>query len=199
MDNRTSNGILAGNPLFRLGLGVCPALAVTTCASAALGMGVATACVLVCSSLVAFVLGKVVSEKGAVATWIMVTACFATVAQFILKGWFPELANELGIFVPLIAVSSLLLSRADFASNNSFGAAMGDALGMGVGYIIAMTLVGVVREILGKGTIFGSDLLPFTPMTLVALPAGGFIVLGLLMGCWNALTAKKNGKEETQA
>ena len=199
MDNRTSNGILAGNPLFRLGLGVCPALAVTTCASAALGMGVATACVLVCSSLVAFVLGKVVSEKGAVATWIMVTACFATVAQFILKGWFPELANELGIFVPLIAVSSLLLSRADFASNNSFGAAMGDALGMGVGYIIAMTLVGVVREILGKGTIFGSSLLPFTPMTLAALPAGGFIVLGLLMGCWNALTAKKNGKEETQA
>ena len=199
MDNRTSNGILAGNPLFRLGLGICPALAVTTCAQAALGMGVATACVLVCSSLVAFVLGKVVSEKGAVATWIMVTACFATVAQFILKGWFPELASELGIFVPLIAVSSLLLSRADFAANNSFGAAMGDALGMGVGYIIAMTLVGIVREILGRGTLFGSDLLPFTPMTLAALPAGGFIVLGLLMGCWNALMAKKNGKEETQA
>lgn len=199
MDNKTANGILAGNPLFRLGLGLCPALAVTTCASTALGMGVATACVLLLSSLAAFALGKIASEKGAIATWIMVTACFATLAQFILKGWFPTLAADLGIFVPLIAVSSLLMSRADFAACHSFGTAMGDALGMGIGYIVAMTLVGVVREILGRGTLFGADLLPFTPVPLAALPAGGFIVVGLLMGCWNALMTKKNGKEETRA
>lgn len=188
---------IAANPLFRLGLGVCPALAVTTCASTALGMGIATACALVCSSLVAWALGRFVSEKGAIATWMMVTACFATVAQMVLKGLFPELAAEMGIFLPLIAVSTLLLSRADFAANNSFSEAMMDACVMGIGYVVAITLVGIVRELLGSGAIFGAEILPVSPVTLAALPAGGFIVLGLLMGIFNALTAKKNGKEET--
>lgn len=196
MDNRFMKGILSENPLFRLALGVCPALAVTTYAASALGMGVATACVLVCTSIVTFLLGKVVSEKGILATFLMVSACFATVAQLFIQAGFPDLANEAGIFLPLIAVNCLILNRADFAANNNFLDTVGDAFGMGIGYICAMTIVGIVRELLGRGTIFGANVLPVSPVILMILPAGGFIALGLLMSIFNAILGRKEEKKE---
>lgn len=205
MDNNNLTGRFAAglwneNPLFRLGLGLCPALAVTTRAANGLGFGIAAACALVCTSIVSALIGRLTDEKGRLPVYLMIAACFATVADLVLKGWFPALSGELGIFVPLIAVSCLLLSRADYAANNGFGAAIGDAVGMGIGYIIAMTVLGIVRELLGYGTVFGKTILPaaYNPMVLVILPAGGFLALGLLMGICNAILGKKPEKEETQ-
>ena len=202
MDKNTSNGgllngIVSANPLLRLALGLCPALAVTTTALNGLGMGVATACTLVCTSIITFLLGRIVSEKGRIAVFLMVNAAFATVVQLVLKAGFPGLDAALGIYVPLIAVNCLLLSRAEFACDNGFGATFADAVGMGVGYICAMTVVGIVRELLGKGTLFGATVLPGSPVLLMALPAGGFLAVGLLMGIFNAIVGKKDKKEET--
>ena len=202
MDKNTSNGgllngIVSANPLLRLALGLCPALAVTTTAANGLGMGIATACALVCTSIITFLLGRIVSEKGRIAVFMMVSAAFATVAQLVLKAAFPALSAALGIYVPLIAVNCLLLSRAEFASENGFGATLADAIGMGIGYICAMTVVGIVRELLGQGTLFGAAVLPATPVVLMALPAGGFLAVGLLMGIFNAIVGKKDKKEET--
>jgi len=192
-----TDGMLWKNPLFRLGLGICPALAVTVTAANALGMGIATACVLVCTSLVASLLGYVVSEKGNAAVFALVSAVFATVAQMILKGWMPSLGAELGIFVPLIAVSTLILGRAgDFAAKHNPAEAVLDAAGMGIGYIVAITLVGIVRELFGQGSVFGLSILPagYDKMVMMTLPAGGLLVLGLLMGVCNAAMGKR-GKE----
>ena len=191
------DGVLGGNPLLRLGLGLCPALAVTTRAANGLGLGVATACVLVCTSLVASLLGKVVSEKGRLPVFLLVSALFATVARMILRGWFPALSESLGIYAPLIAVSCLILSRADFAAERGPASAVADAVGMGVGYICGMTLLGVLRELIGCGTIFGAAILPagYEPMLMLVMPAGGFLALGILMGIFNAISAK-NGKKE---
>ena len=204
MDNnnlggRFAAGLLNENPLFRLGLGICPALAVTTHAATGLAMGVATACALVCTSVVAALFGRFTNETGRLPVYLMIAACFATVADLILKANYPDLSASLGIFVPLIAVSCLLLSRAEYAGDHGFGATIGDALGMGVGYVIAMTVLGIVRELIGHGTVFGANVLPAacSPMVMMALPAGGFMALGLLMGICNAVLGKKDEKEGT--
>ena len=202
MGGLITNGLLSENPLLRLGLGICPALAVTTRAANGLGLGLTTCCVLVCTSLLASLLGYVTSEKGRVAVFMLLSALFAAIAQMVLKGWFPALSAELGIFVPLIAVNSLILCRAeDFAANNNPAAALADAVGMGLGYTAALTVVGIVRELIGKGAIFGKAILPagFEPMVMMALPAGGFLACGLLMGICNAVLAKSKKKEGAKA
>ena len=191
------NGILGENPLLRLGLGLCPALAVTTRAANGLGLGIATACALVCTSVVAALLGRILSEKGRLPVFMLVSACFATLAQMVLKGWAPALSGALGLYAPLMAVSCLILSRANFAAERGFAAAVADAVGMGLGYICAMTLLGILRELIGCGTVFGRAVLPagYEPMLLLVMPAGGFLALGLLMGIFNALSGKRGKKE----
>lgn len=194
-----SGGILAENPLLRLGLGLCPALAVTTTAMNGLGMGIATGCVLVCVSLVASLLGYVTAEKGRIAVFMMLSAAFAGAAQMVLKGWYPALNKALGVYVPLIAVNCLILGRAGFAADNGPVRAVTDALGMGIGYCCAMTVVGIVRELLGAGSVFGAKVLPAGCETqLILKPAGAFLVLGVLMGLFN-LIFKNKKKEDDQA
>lgn len=198
MDNRFVKGLLRDNPLLCLALGVCPALAVTTYAVNGLALGVITCCVLVCATLVSCLLGKASSEKGQLALYMMVSAAFAAVADLIVKANFPELSAALGIFVPLTAVSSLVLSRAAFAVDNTVGEAVSDVLGMGIGYLCAMTVVGVVRELLAHGSVFGAAILP-GGISSMALPAGGFLVLGVLMGVFKAIVGKKDEEEDAQA
>ena len=196
------NGICAGNPLLRLALGLCPALAVTTSAKNGLAMGVATACVLVCTSLVVSLLAKLISDKGRLAVFMLVSAGFATAAGMVLEGWYNELYKALGVFVPLIAVNCLILDRADkLAADAGPVTAVADAIGMGIGYIIALTLIGIVRELFGAGTLFGAKILGegYKPMTMLVKPAGGFLVAGVLMGVFAALLPRRREKEEESA
>jgi len=196
------SGLLKENPLLRLALGLCPALAVTTTAFNGLGMGIATACVLLCTSVVVSLLRDLLPEKGRFVAFLVISAAFATLAQMVLKGWQPALCASLGIFVPLIAVNCLILNRADaFAAQNSPAAAIADAVGMGLGYIVAMTLTGAVRELLGAGTVFGQRVLAagYQPVLLAVMPAGGLLVVGLLIGIANAIAARHSGKKEGES
>ena len=192
---RLTGGLLGENPLLRLGLGLCPALAVTATARVALGMGVATACVLLVTAIVMGLIGGAISGKGRVPVTLVVSAALATVAQMILMGWFPELSAALGVFAPLIAVNSLILLGGGRTADNGVGAAIADGLGMGLGYVAAMTLVGAIRELLGKGSVFGAAVLPasFQPVVLASLPAGGLIIVGVCMGIFRALRRGKEG------
>lgn len=194
---RFMGGILGENPLLRLGLGICPALAVTTRAGSALGMGIATACVLICTEAVVSLIRGALPEKGRLPVFMLVSALFATLARMVVKGWFPGLAEELGVFLPLIAVNCVILYRYEtFAAENGVGAALMDGIGMGLGYTCALTVIGIVREVLGHGSCFGAALPAcFEPMVLLALPAGGFMVLGIAMGIFNAVTQRNKRKE----
>lgn len=178
------------NPVLRLGLGLCPAMAVATSAINGLGLGVATACVLVCTAAVAALLGGVVDEKGRLPVFLLASAAFATVAQQVMKGWFPALNEALGLFVPLIAVNCLILRGADVSARGGFGG----TVGMAFAYVCALTLIGLVREVIGSGAAFGASVLPAgcEPMLMAALPAGGLLALGLLLGILNAV--RKRGK-----
>ena len=195
-ENNKSTGALA-NPLLGLGLGVCAALAVTTTAFNGLGMGIATACALILTNLIVALLAKLVSEKARLPLTALVAAGMATLVQLVLKGWFPALEASLGIFVPLIAVSCLLLNRGGVAAASSPAAALTDGAVMGLGYICAMTVLGIVRELIGAGALFGKTVLPgYEPMLMLALPAGGFLALGLLMGIYNAFANRHSDKKE---
>ena len=189
-------GLLGENPLLRLGLGLCPALAVTTRAGSALGMGIATACALIGANAVVALIRGLLPEKGRLPVFVMVSALFATLARMVIRGWFPALAASLGVYLPLIAVNCLLLYRAEsFAAENGIGAACADGVGMGLGYVCAMLAIGILREVLGHGSCFGAALpAAFEPMVLLALPAGGFMVLGIAMGVYNAIIHKNDGK-----
>lgn len=193
-------GLWTGNPLLRLALGICPALAVTTRAVNGLGLGVATACVLVCTSLIMAILGRFLTEKGRLPVTMLVSAAFAAVAGMVLKGWQGELYQSLGIFAPLMAVNTVILCRAgDYAAQKGVGAAIADSVGMGVGYILALTVLGIVRELIGSGAVFGARVLPagYEPMLMAVMPAGGFLALGILMGICNAVVAR-GGKEDSK-
>ena len=191
-----AEGIFGSNPVLRLGLSLCPALAVTTTAMNGLGMGVATACALVCTVLVIALLARLIPDEGRIPIILVVSAAFATAAHMVLRWWQPELSKGLGMFVPLIAVNSLVLDRAELAARRGIAPALADGFGMGVGLVIAMTLIGAVRELIGKGSVFGLRILPeaYQPMAVILLPAGGLLVVGLLMGVFNALAGKKEGE-----
>lgn len=188
------NGILCENPLLRLGLGLCPALAIASTAIGALGMGVATACVLVLTSLCASLLRNAFSPKMRMAAIVIISAAWASVAQIVMQACCPELHASLGVYVPLIAVNSMILCRAEcFAAQSDIRTALVGSLGMGIGYIAALTLVGVVRELIGHGSIFGASICAAcdSPVLLIAMPAGGLLVCGLLMGIANRLCKKE--------
>ena len=196
------DGIWNDNPLFRLGLGIFPALAVTVKAENGLVLGIATACVLVLTSLLMGLVGGLITEKGRIPVTLAASAVFATIVQLILGGWFPEYAAGLGLFGPLIAVNSLILYRAGFfASSYVAIAGLADGIGMGIGYTFALTLVGAIRELIGYGSVFGKALLPaaYKPMLMAAMPAGGLLVVGLCMGIANAfLPGRKEEKEGSE-
>ncbi len=190
------NGVITENPTFRLVLGTCPTLAVTTSAINGLGMGAAATFVLLGSNIVISALRKIIPDKVRIPAFIVVICMFVTIIQLVMQAFLPSLYESLGIFLPLIVVNCIILGRAEaFASKNPVIDSAFDGLGMGVGFTLALTLIGCIRELLGNGSAFGVNLLgaSYQPMLLMILPAGGFLVFGLLLGIINALTNRKKG------
>ena len=181
------------NAVFRLLLGLCPALAVTTSAENGLGMGLATTFVLVCSNIVVSSLRKVIPAKVRIPSFIVVIASFVTVVQLCMEAYFYDLYKALGIFIPLIVVNCLILGRAEaFASKNRLVPAVVDGVGMGLGFTLALFALGSVRELFGSGallgySVFGPD---YQPLLLMILPPGAFIAMGLLLAAMNKFDAR---------
>lgn len=188
-----SNGIWNENPIFRMVIGICSALAVTTAANNGVAMGLALTFVLTCSSILISLLRNVIPAKVRIPCYIIVVATFTTVVDLFMKAYFPALYEVLGIFIPLIVVNCIVLARAEaFASKVGPVRATADALGMGLGYTWAITLISMVRELLGAGTLFGYQVLgdSVTKWVIMILPPGAFIVMGILVGLMNMITRK---------
>ncbi|NLU51885.1 MAG: electron transport complex subunit E [Clostridiaceae bacterium] len=198
------NGLIKENPTFRLLLGMCPSLAVTTMAKNGLGMGAAATFVLVCSNLVISLIRKIVPDKVRIPAYITVIAAFTTIVQLLLAALLPELNKQLGIYIPLIVVNCIIFARAEmFAQKNGPVASIMDGLGMGLGFTIAITVIGSVREILGAGTWMGIPVTVnlFDPATIFILPPGGFMVMGFLVAAFNKIFSDKKAdkKADTKA
>jgi len=187
-------GLWRENAVFRLLLGLCPALAVTTSAENGLGMGLATTFVLVCSNIVVSLLRKVIPPKVRIPSFIVVIASFVTVVQLCMEAYFYDLYKALGIFIPLIVVNCLILGRAEaFASKNRLVPAVVDGVGMGLGFTLALFVLGAVRELFGSGTLLGYSVFgdAYQPLLLMILPPGAFIAMGLLLAGMNLFDARK--------
>ena len=186
-----TKGFIRENPLFRLVLGMCPALAVTTMAINGVAMGLAATAVLVGSNLVISILRRFIPSQVRIPVFIVVIASFVTIIDMVMAGYFYELHKVLGLFIPLIVVNCIILGRAEaFASRNPILLSLVDGLGMGLGFTLALVILGSVREILGSGTIFGVPIFAsgFEPAVIMLLPPGAFLALGLLLGLMNKLT-----------
>ena len=195
-------GMFKNNPTFRLVLGLCPTLAVTTSLENAIGMGLAATFVLVCSNGLVSALRKVIPDAVHIPCYIVIIAAFVTTIDLLMQAYLPELSASLGIFIPLIVVNCIILGRAEaFASKNGVFASLADGLGSGLGFVLSLSLIASVREIIGAGTLTVWGDLAFKnlnpgPVTLAILPAGGFIVLGLLLAFINRIgewQARRNG------
>lgn len=183
------DGIIRNNPTFALLLGMCPTLGTTGSALTGMSMGLATLSVLVCSNMSGSALKSIVPAKVRIPAYIVVIATFVTVLQMVMKAYLPALDQLLGIFIPLIVVNCILLGRAEaYASRHSVVDSFFDGLGIGVGFTIALTLLGAVRELLGTGRVFGFAVYPEQYGSLLFILApGAFIVLGLLIGLINSV------------
>lgn len=184
------NGIVTENPTFRLVLGMCPTLAITTTVSNGLGMGLAATFVLICSNLVISLLRNFIPDKIRIPAFIVVIATFVTIVQLLLQAFIPALYESLGVFIPLIVVNCIIFARAEsFASKNPPLESACDGLGMGLGFTLAITLLSAIRELLGSGTLLGIQIMPdgYQPMAIITQAPGGFIMLGLLMVVMNSL------------
>ncbi|MBQ4145142.1 MAG: electron transport complex subunit E [Clostridia bacterium] len=196
------NGILTENPTFILMLGMCPTLAVTTGVINAIGMGLSTTAVLICSNVVISLLRNFIPNKIRIASYIVIIAGFVTIVQMLLNAYAPALSGSLGIYIPLIVVNCIILGRAEaFASKNSPGISAIDGLGMGLGFTVALILIASVREILGAGSFAGVSLFgeSFQPVSVMILPPGAFLTLGILLAVINSITkARKKAKEGSE-
>ncbi|ALJ06842.1 RnfABCDGE type electron transport complex subunit E [Pseudalgibacter alginicilyticus] len=186
-------GIIKDNPIFVMLLGMCPTLGVTSSAFNGLGMGIATLFVLLMSNIVVSLVKSQIPSKVRIPAFIIIIASFVTIVEMVLEAFIPFLYEQLGIFIPLIVVNCLILGRAEsFASKNNVMASILDALGMGLGFVLALTLLGAVREILGSGSLFGLSFVAENANTFILfiLPPGAFIALAYLTGIFNKLTTK---------
>jgi Na+-translocating ferredoxin:NAD+ oxidoreductase subunit E len=188
-----TNGLLKENPTFVLVLGTCPTLAVTTAAINGIGMGAATTFVLVCSNVMIAALKNLIPDKVRIAAFIVVIATFVTIVDLVMKAFTPDLYKTLGIFIPLIVVNCIILGRAEaFAQKNNVYPALLDGLGMGIGFTLAITLMGSIREILGNGSVFDIRLVSQEARTILIfiLPPGAFITYGYLIAIMNSIKRK---------
>lgn len=195
-----TKGIVKENPVLRLVLGCCATLAVTTAASNAIGMGAATTFVLVCSNAAVSLLRKVIPDKVRIPAYITIIAGFVTIVQLFIKAFSPALDTALGVFLPLIVVNCIILGRAEmFASKNKVLPSIVDGLGMGVGFTAAMLCMGIIRELLGAGTVFGIPVLSgfIEPIIIFLLPPGGFFVFGMLIALAGKLSKDGKAPEST--
>ena len=186
-------GIIKENPIFVMLLGMCPTLGVTSSAFNGLGMGIATLFVLLMSNIVVSLVKSQIPSKVRIPAFIIIIASFVTIVEMVLEAFIPFLYEQLGIFIPLIVVNCLILGRAEaFASKNNVISSILDALGMGLGFTLALTVLGAVREILGSGSLFGFTFVPENTNTFILfiLPPGAFIALAYLTLIFNRLTTK---------
>ncbi len=195
------NGIITENPTLRMVLGTCPTLATTTSAINALGMGVAATFVLIGSNMVISLLRNIIPDKVRIPAFIVVICTFVTMVQMLMQAFVPTLYQSLGMFIPLIVVNCIILARAEaFASKNGVVASAVDGIGMGLGFTLAITVMGCIRELLGNGSVFGVNLLgaAYEPMLIAILAPGGFIIFGLLLGVSNFIAQKAESKKKDE-
>ena len=197
---RLLNGLLKENPTFVLMLGMCPTLAVTTSAMNGLGMGLTTTVVLALSNAMISLLRNIIPDKVRIPAFIVVIASFVTIVELLLEGFIPSLYDALGIYIPLIVVNCIILGRAEsYASKNPVIPSFFDGVGMGLGFAMALTIIGGIREILGAGEIFGYHIMPasFVPVSIFVLAPGAFFVLAVLTAIQNyiKIQGEKKGKD----
>ena len=183
------NGIIKENPTFVLMLGMCPTLATTTSAINGLSMGLATMFVLICSNVVISLIKNLIPDMVRIPVFIVVIASFVTILQMVMQAFVPGIYATLGLFIPLIVVNCIILGRAEaFAAKIGAGASLMDGVGIGLGFTLGLTLLGICRELLGAGSIFGFTLLPETyNLLMFVLPPGAFITLGFLVAIVNRM------------
>jgi len=197
-----SKGIIANNPIFVLMLGLCPTLAVTTSVKNAFAMGLAASFVLICSNVIISAFRRLIPKAVRIPCFIVVIASFVTIVDMVMKGFFYEQSKALSIFIPLIVVNCIILGRAEaFASKNTVLRSFLDGAGAGLGFTLALIMVGTIREVLGAGTVLGFPIYldsagrtVYQPMTALVLAPGAFLVLGLLMAFF-----RHAGRKKTQA
>lgn len=197
---RLYNGIVKENPTFVMMLGMCPTLAVTTSAINGLGMGLTTMVILALSNMMISMLRKVIPDDVRVPAFIVIVASFVTIVQFLLQAYIPSLNDSLGLYIPLIVVNCIILGRAEaYASKNPVIPSLFDGIGMGLGFTVGLTSIGIVRELLGAGEIFGAHILPasYEPISIFVMAPGAFFVLAFLTGVQNKvkLNMAKKGKD----
>jgi len=194
MSNRLkliTKGIVKDNPTFSLILGMCPTLGTTTSAINGLGMGVATMCVLVLSNIVISAVARFIPDKVRIPSYIVIISAFVTIVQLLMQAYLPSLYETLGLFIPLIVVNCIVLGRAEaFANKNGVLDSACDGLGIGLGFTLSLTVLGLVREILGSCSVFGWKFMAPDGMLLFVLAPGAFIALGYLMVLFKKLTTK---------
>ena len=195
------NGIFNENPVFRLVLGACPVIAVTTSVTNAIGMGMAATLVLLGSNLVISALRSFIPNKVRIPAYMVVISTFVTIIQLLMQAFVPALYEALGIFLPLIVVNCIILARAEaFAGKNAVMPSIADGIGMGIGFTFALILISAVREFFGTGSIMGFQLMGAScePVLLFILAPGGFLVFGLLLGIINAIVDKRKANKESK-
>lgn len=187
-----TKGFVKDNPTFVLVLGMCPTLATTTSALNGLEMGLATMFVLILSNIVISLVAPVVPDKVRIPVYIVIIATFVTVLQLMMQAFVPDIYETLGLFIPLIVVNCIVLGRAEaFANKNSVGDSALDGIGVGLGFTLSLTVIGIVREILGSGSVFGWKFIPGDGILAFVMAPGAFMVLGYLMVLFNKYLAKK--------
>ena len=195
LSNEFFKGFYKENPVFKLALGLCPTLAVSNSMQNAIGMGLAMTFVLICSNVIISMIRKGVPKKIRIPIYIVVIATFVTIVDLVMAGFAPDLHKALGIFVPLIVVNCIILGRAEaYAGKNPVFYSFLDGFGMGLGFTFALTLLSIVRELLGDGKLWGIPIFGsgFEPVLLLILPPGAFLTLGMFLGFFNWLDTKRN-------
>ena len=188
--NEFTKGLYKENPVFRLALGLCPTLAVTSSVENGVGMGIAATIVLVSSNFIISIVRNMVPKKIRIPIFITIIATFVTIVEMLMQAYYPALHKSLGIFVPLIVVNCIILGRAEaFASKNNIILSIVDGIGMGIGFTLSLVVISGIREIIGNGTFYGFPVTPaqFQPVLLMVLPPGAFLTLGFVLGISNWL------------
>lgn len=187
-------GIITNNPVLVQLIGMCPTLATSTSLENGLGMGLAATAVLICSNVMVSILRKIIPQKIRIASYVVIISGFVTAIEMLMKAYLPDLADSLGLFIPLIVVNCIILARAEaFASKNGPVESAVDGLSMGLGFTFALAILAAVREILGNGTIYGIPVFgeSFQPATMMIMPVGGFLALGFVIAAFQKILNKK--------
>ena len=201
---RLMNGLVKENPTFVLMLGMCPTLAVTTSAINGIGMGLSTTAVLIMSNMMISMLRKIIPDSVRMPAFIVIVASFVTIVDFLMEGFVPSLYDSLGLYIPLIVVNCIILGRAErYASKNPVIPSIFDGIGMGLGFTVGLTSIGIVRELIGSGKIFNMQILPdsYEPFTIFILAPGAFFVLACLVALQNKVknNLARKGKKVPEA